>query len=155
MLKYLWKLYLYKCLKFSLFFLILTLILIMAVKILSINANGINTEKKQHVLNNFFFRYNIDIICIQEHNVTNVMNITILEEYYHIYLNTCYQLKGGTAILIRKNSGINVLRVELHASSRIMYMKCKFNNILFDVINVYTHSDSNSKNDREAILVSN
>ena len=124
----------------------------MPVKIISINVNGMNMEKKQHVLNNFFFRYNVDIICIQEHNITNMQNISVLGDYYHTYVNTCYQLKGGTAILIRKNSGINVVRFELHASSRLMFMKCELNAVVFDIINVYAHSGSNVKNDRETLF---
>ena len=124
----------------------------MTVTLITINANGLNTEKKQHVLNNFLFRHSIDIVCIQEHNVTNVNNTKLLEDYYQVYLNICYQLKGGTAILIRKKSGINVLRVELHASSRIMIIKCELNNVLFDVINVYAHSGSNFKNERETLF---
>ena len=93
----------------------------MPVNIISINVNGLNTEKKQHVLIIFFLKYNADIICIQEHNLSNTNNIAILGEYYHTYINTCYQLKGGTAIFIRKNSGIKIVRVELHAGSRIIY----------------------------------
>ena len=124
----------------------------MTVTLITINANGLNTEKKQHVLNNFLFRHSIDIVCIQEHNVTNVNNTKLLEDYYQVYLNICYQLKGGTAILIRKKSGINVSRVELHASSRIMIIKCELNNVLFDVINVYAHSGSNFKNERETLF---
>ena len=124
----------------------------MPVKFLSINVNGLNAEKKQRVLNNFLFRYGIDVICIQEHNVSNVANVSIIGEYYHTYINTCYQLKGGTAILIRKNSGINIVRVELHASSRIMHMKCELNNVYFDIINVYAHSGSNFKKERETLF---
>ena len=131
---------------------ILTISFIMFVKFLSINVNGLNAEKKQHILNNFLFRYGIDVICIQEHNISNVANVPIIDEYYHTYINTCYQLKGGTAILLRKNSGIKVVRAELHASSRIMHMKCELNNVFFDIVNVYAHSGSNFKNEREALF---
>ena len=72
----------------------------------------------------FLFRYGIDVVCIQEHNISNVANVPIIDEYYLSYINTCYQLKGGTAILMRKKSGIKVVRVDLYASSRIMYIKC-------------------------------
>ena len=135
------------------YFFILIHCSIMPVTIVSINANGLNTKKKQHILNNFFYRYNADIICIQEHNISNIENIDILGEYYHTYINICYQLKGGTAILIRRNSGIKIVRIELHASSRIMYVKCELNNVSFDVINVYAHSGSNFKNEREALFI--
>ena len=147
------NLFLHIVYKLRIFFISIPIIyLIMPVNIISINVNGLNTEKKQHVLIIFFLKYNADIICIQEHNLSNTNNIAILGEYYHTYINTCYQLKGGTAIFIRKNSGIKIVRVELHASSRIIYMKCELNNVLFDVLNVYANYGSNFKNERETLF---
>ena len=125
----------------------------MAVKISSLNLNGINTKDSQYQLELFLKKHKIDILLAQEHNLKINFNVQSIDIGYDIYLNASIHQKGGTAIFIRKNSGINVLNVQLHPSSRIICMSIKINDLIFKIINIYGHSGPSLKTDRENLFL--
>ena len=115
----------------------------------SLNVNGLNTKFKQFKLKDFALKYKTDIILLQEHNLKTGYDIEYIETIYDVYVNTTTILKGGVAILIRKNIGINEINSQYHHSSRLMHMTIKVNDIYFKILNVYGHSGPNLKNERE------
>ena len=124
----------------------------MAVTICTININGLNDDNKQYNLLSFLMQYKIDIIFLQEHNLKNDYNLDIITDKYKAFINTSLLSKGGTGILIRKNVGIEVIHVEYHHSTRIMNMKIKIRDKMYQLLNVYAHSGSNLKVERENLF---
>ena len=111
-----------------------------------------NTNDRQYVINAFLIKYKIDIVLCQEHNIKVDYNLSKIVLDYDLYINTSILSKGGTAILIRKNSGITVINVQYHNSSRVIFMTIKINNLLFKILNVYGHSGSSLKSERDTFF---
>ena len=97
-------------------------------------------------------QHKIDIIFLQEHNLKDVYNLDIITDKFEAYINTSLLLKGGTGILIRKNVGIKVVNVEYHHSTRIIKMKIRIGDKIFQLVNIYAQSGSNLKNEREQLF---
>ena len=117
-------------------------------KIATININGLNKETKQLHLLRFLKYQKIDVVLIQEHNIRKEKKICeeLLDEY-HVEINYSIALKGGTAILINKRTPINIINVEKSANSRIMSVKIKLYDQMFNIVNVYANADSNKERD--------
>ena len=123
----------------------------MAVTFASLNVNGLNTKDKQFKLKEFAWKYKIDIILIQEHNLKNHGSLET-DTFYDAYVNTCTLLKGSVSILIKKHAGINASNVQYHHSSRIIQMKVNVNGVYFNILNIYAHFGSNLKKEREDLF---
>ena len=124
----------------------------MTITICTLNVNGLNVDNKQYHLSSFLLQNKIDIIFLQEHNLKTKYDINVLADKFEAYINETSLLKGGTGILIRKNMGIEVINVEYHYNTRIIKMKIKIKDKIFQLINVYAHSGSNNKVDRENLF---
>ena len=115
----------------------------------SLNVNGMNARDKHFKVNQFLKKHKIDILLVQEHNLKSNDCIKNIDMDYDVYINNSILHKGGTAIFIRKNAGINVINVQYHSSSRIICMNIKINDLYFKILNIYGHSGPNLKTDRE------
>ena len=125
----------------------------MHVTFASFNLNGINTSDKQYQVELFLKKHKIDILLAQEHNLKIDFNVKSIDIGYDIHINASINQKGGTAIFVRKNSGINIVHVQLHPSSRIMCLSIKINDYSFKILNVYGHSGPKFKTERDKLFV--
>ena len=74
------------------------------------------------------YMHNIDICFIQEHNIKDKSKLEFLEKHCNILINYSIYHKGGTAILIKKNSSVNILNCEYDVNGSIISAKCKYSN---------------------------
>ena len=72
----------------------------MALKVATLNVNGLNVLSKQMNLVSLLRYHKIDVLMLQEHNVKNVTYMNCMLSEFHIIHNNCANLKGGTAICI-------------------------------------------------------
>ena len=125
----------------------------MAVKFITLNVNGICSEKKQKMLFDFIKMNNLQIISLQEHNIKDKKNLmSMFYEHFDIVLNECINLKGGTAVLIDKNLGCKILQVAKSPCSRITSVKLVINNKKMHILNVYAPSGSKFHQEREQMF---
>ena len=117
------------------------------------NINGLNDENKQLQLIDFVNTNNIDILMLQECNLRSLENVNhMFKSFFHIYLNPSINLKGGTAILIKRSLPITVIDLEKSADSRIMSLRLKYCNQELHIVNIYAHSGNNFINEREILF---
>ena len=89
---------------------------------------------------------------MQEHNIRkeNILCNEILDAY-HFEINNSIALKGGTAIMINKRLPYNIFDVEKSADSRIISVKLKIYDQIFQVINIYAHASDIKE--RESLFI--
>ena len=86
------------------------IILIMAIKLITININGLNCEKKQQMLFDHIQQNNFSIINLQEHNLKSQDDLLdIFSKYFYVFVNESINLKGGTAILVDRRITENII----------------------------------------------
>ena len=121
--------------------------------IATLNINGLNDVNKQLQLIDFVNSYNIDILMLQEHNLKSLDNLHCkFKSFFHIYVNTTINSKGGTAIVIKKSLPITVIDLENSADSRLMSLRIFYCNQELHILNIYAHSGSNFINERENLF---
>ena len=121
----------------------------MALIVATLNVNGLNDVNKQMSLMSILKFHKIDVCMVQEHNVKDGCDINYLLSDYHVFQNSCSNLKGGTAICIRKCSSIRILNQEMDAEGQIICVKIEYNESIIPLINVYAPSGTNKKKERE------
>ena len=122
----------------------------MAAKLITLNVNGLNSEKKQKLLFEFIKSNNYKIICLQEHNIKDKSKLmSIFHEHFDIVLNESINLKGGTAVLFDKSMGCNISQVEKSPCSRITSVKLIVDRKKMHILNIYAPSGSNFHQERE------
>lgn len=107
-------------------------------KVCSINLNAISIEAKKYLLKDFVIRHDVDVALLQEVAFSNFSFIPT----HHAVVNRS-STNVGTAILIRKT---------LPFDETLMDPNGRITSIAFDsinVINVYGHSGSQAKAERE------
>lgn len=107
-------------------------------KICSINLNAISIDAKKHLLKDFVIRNDVDVALLQEVAFSNFSFIPT----HHAVVNRS-NTNVGTAILIRKTLPFDEMMMDPNG---------RITSIAFDsinVINVYGHSGSQSKEERE------
>ena len=124
----------------------------MALKVATLNINGLNVVNKQMSLVSVLRYHKIDVLMLQEHNVKNVSDLDYMSSDYHIILNSCANLKGGTAICIRKCSNVKILNQEMDAEGQITSVRVDVNGSIIPILNVYAPSGSSKKRGREDFL---
>ena len=74
-----------------------------------LNVNGLNNRDKQLKLIDFMEHNRIDVLLVQEHIIRNEGVICKeLNDKYIVDINLAISHKGGTAVLIKRKSPINV-----------------------------------------------
>ena len=121
----------------------------MALKVATLNINGLNVVNKQMSLVSVLRYHKIDVLMLQEHNLKNVSDLDYMSSDYHIILNSCANLKGGTAICIRKCSNVKILNQEMDAEGQITSVRVDVNGSIIPILNVYAPSGSSKKRERE------
>ena len=82
----------------------------MTARFITLNINGLNSTNKQKMLFDFIKQNNLNFICLQEHNIKDKNKLLdMFYEHFDVILNECINLKGGTAILIDKRVGCQIL----------------------------------------------
>ena len=84
---------------------------------------GLTSQKKQMKL---IWCFIIKLIFFQEHNIKDNTKLDGLDKCCKILINFSICLKGGTAILIRNNSGLDDLNWEADVNGMILNAKCKY-----------------------------
>ena len=119
----------------------------------SLNINGLNNSIKQKQLINFINFHKIDILLLQEHNIREESKICDeLKDACIIDINLAISHKGGTAVLINRKSPIQILCSEKSADSRIMSVKIKYYEEVYQIINVYAHSGTAHNSERDNLF---
>ena len=125
----------------------------MKLKIMTLNINGLNSKKKQHLFFDFIRENNVHVINLQEHNLKDKANlIDMFYDYYHVFVNESINLKGGTATLIDKRITDNIIQVEKSADARILSIKIVINNKRLHFLNIYAPSGSKFHQEREDLF---
>ena len=125
----------------------------MAVKLISLNVNGLNSKKTQKLLFDFIKEKNLHLICLQEHNIKDKNNLLgIYYEHFEVILNESINLKGGTAILIDKSLSCKQLQVEKSPCSRITSVKFVIGENRMHLLNIYAPSGSKFLQEREQMF---
>ena len=119
------------------------------VKIITLNANGLNNYFKQIKLVSYLKQNFIDIAMIQEHNIKDHRKIEYLAEFYHIILNKSILLKGGTLIAIDKKLPCNIGYTYMHPTSRLSSIYLNVFNTRLYLINIYAPSGKAKEKERE------
>ena len=90
---------------------------------------------------------------MQEHNIRDVNKICKeLNDVCIVDINLAVSLKGGTAILVNRKSPIEILNSEKSADSRIISLKFKYYEEIYQILNVYAHSGSGNNAERENLF---
>ena len=121
----------------------------MAITVATLNINGLNVVNKQINLVSLLKICKIDVLMLQEHNVKDVKGMNYLLSDYIVLHKSSNNLKGGTAICIRKCSGIKVLSQEMDTEGQVTGSKIDFHGTIIFLLNVYAPSGANKKKDRE------
>ena len=118
-------------------------------KFSSININGMNDLSKQRKLVNHIKVKKLDVIFLQEHNLRNKSLLsTELLNLCDVHINLTINQKGGTAILINKRIGHEILSCEMSADSRIISIRVKYYGNILQFVNVYAPANvSHSERD--------
>ena len=126
----------------------------MALKIMTLNINGLNCKIKQKHLFDFIKDNHINLISLQEHNLKNSSDLLdIFYEQFHVIINESINLKGGTAILIDKNNMCSSIhKIEKSSDSRITSVKFRIDNKYLHMLNVYAPSGSKFHQEREDLF---
>ena len=129
------------------------IILIMAVKLITLNINGLNCKKKQQNLFEYIQENNFNIVNLQEHNLKNQDDLLdIFKEYFHVFISESINLKGGTAILLDKNITNNIIQVEKSSDSRITSVKFIVGKKQLHILNIYAPSGSKFHQERKELF---
>ena len=109
--------------------------------IATLNINGLCNKNIQLKLLDFVKLYKIDVVLMQEHNLRkpNMICDELLNEYDFV-INYSIALKGGTLIMLSKRKPFYVLSSEKSADSRIMLVKLKLYDQIFNLVNIYAHA---------------
>ena len=125
----------------------------MDTKFITLNVNGISTERKQKLLFDFLKMNNIKIICLQEHNIKDKGKLMdMFYDNFDVVLNESINLKGGTAVLIDKSLGCKILQIEKSPCSRITSVKLVIGEKRMHILNVYAPSGSKFHQVREQMF---
>ena len=131
-------------------FILPLIILIIFMKVVSLNINGINNIDKQLELVSYIKYKKIDILFLQEHNLRerNLICNELLE-LCDIFINLSVNQKGGTATLISKKFNYGLQSNEFSADGRIVSTIIKHYNTELHLVNVYapasaSHSERDS-----------
>ena len=113
----------------------------MDLKLITLNINGLNCDKKQELLYNFLLDNKVHIVNLQEHNLKDSTKLNaIFYDNFHVFINESINLKGGTAILIDKKVTNNIIQVEKSPDSRVLSVKLSINNKRLHILNIYAPS---------------
>lgn len=110
----------------------------MILKILSLNAHGLNSPYKRKALWQEAKNLNGDVISVQEtHFLANKSSTCTQKLFSHIFTTNAEVKKRGT-LLVFKNSG----SFKLHASvldphGRFINLVCDINNITYTIAKIY------------------
>ena len=125
----------------------------MDTKFITLNVNGISTERKQKLLFDFLKMNNLKIICLQEHNIKDKGKLMdMFYDNFDVVLNESINLKGGTAVLIDKSLGCKILQIEKSPCSRITSVKLLIGEKRMHILNVYAPSGSKFHQEREQMF---
>ena len=75
-------------------------------------------------------------------------------DQFHFEINYAIAHKGGTAIMINKRTPFTVLTCEKSANSRIMSLRIKLFDQIFNFVNIYAHSGDAQSKEREELFSS-
>ena len=115
-------------------------------RLLSLNINGLNNERKQLSLINYLNYHKIDIVLLQEYNIReNNVICKKLNELYDIVLNLSIAHNGGTAILIDRKLDYDIRNYEMSADARIISLNLNLYGKPFHIVNIYTPSGGKNK----------
>ena len=93
---------------------------------------------------------NLKIINLQEHNIKDKSKLmSMFHDHFDIVLNESINLKGGTAVLIDKSMGCNILQIEKSPCSRITSVKLVIDGRRMHILNIYAPSGSKFHKERE------
>ncbi|KAJ4444045.1 hypothetical protein ANN_05834 [Periplaneta americana] len=130
--------------KYDHFCFILILLLMTTIEnIATLNINCLRSQGKQHLLREFIYDNDIDILFLQE---VNIDNFDFLGARYSSVCNIGEEQRG-TAIIYR--AGYTIQQSEIHPSGRLTTVLMGDNTLL---INLYLHSGSNRRQEREDFI---
>ena len=121
----------------------------MALTVATLNVNGLNDVNKQFKLISLAQYHKFDVLMLQEHNVKDILNLHVLNNYFEIILNPSHNLKGGTAICVDKKLPCEVISTDMDAEGQIIGIRMNCFGKVIPLLNVYAPSGTNRKQERE------
>ena len=129
------------------------IILILAIKLITLNIKDLNCKKKQKILFDYIQENNFNIINLQEHNLKNQTDLLdIFNEYIYVFTSETINLKGGTATLVDRRITDNIIQVEKSFDARIISVKFLVGRQNIHILNIYAPSGSKYHQERENLF---
>jgi exodeoxyribonuclease III len=118
----------------------------MYLKIVSFNVEGLRDVKKRSDIFEHFKESIYDIICLQETHITPELHIQIQNEWGYIsHWNPGTNWSAGVAILINNKQDIAFIQTKTDNSGRIISLEIKFNDNIYQIINIYSPTTSQNR----------
>ena len=116
----------------------------MAVHIASLNVDGLHDPPKRQALFDLFLNSNYDVICLQETHVQarDIQPWSKEWPYYSEWNPGPSEFSCGVGILVNGRKNITPIDVTKQGGGRVLTLKFQYNNIQFQVVNIYGHNDA-------------
>lgn len=110
----------------------------MGLKLLSLNAKGLNSPHKRKALWTDALKFGSDIVCVQEsHFAKNNSPKFTHNRYPHIFHSDNHKKKQGVIIAVRDTVTFKMLDLQTDDHGRFIILVATIDNITYTIANVY------------------
>ncbi|CAH2330160.1 Hypothetical predicted protein, partial [Pelobates cultripes] len=108
-------------------------------KIITINARGLNTPHKRRLLAAEAQHTRADIVCIQETHFKHNRVPALATKDYPIQYHSTYSTKArGVTILIHKLLSFDLLQLKKDTQGRYLIIQCTINDAIYTIAGIYS-----------------
>lgn len=118
----------------------------MPLKVLSLNAKGLNHPAKRHSLWKSANALQSDILCIQEtHLIKSDSPLCVNRQFPHIF-HACHSTKSkGVMIAIKDTVDFQLSKILIDPEGRYLILVCSINKISYTLSNIYAPNSHQKK----------
>ena len=117
-------------------------LLLIMLRIVSLNVNGLRNDKKREMVFNHLIREKYDIICLQETHSANIdENLWKSQWGGDIIFSHGERDSRGVAVLASRRSGIKLANPDCDNHGRILTCDFFWQSINLNLLNIYTPND--------------
>ena len=121
----------------------------MAVKLCTLNCNGLLTEARRNSIFQRIVALNLDFVFLQEIFVRSLQQCLnwIQSIHYHGFISLGTGNSKGTAILVKKNLSCKIDDFSHDYDGRLVKLDCTLNTVAFRFLSVYVPNDRTERSD--------
>lgn len=119
----------------------------MALRILTLNINGLLNAPSQYELLSLCVKEKISLVLLQETHFTNTNNVLKLKSMFDsdkCYFSFDSNRSRGVGIIVL-NPDIKISKFHLDIDGRLVYIDIAYNNIQYRVVNIYAPNDESER----------